>query len=145
MGLKKSVMLSDETVSYISARHKDAEGELRWSAAVNGAVDTLRSIYRANSPTLTERAWRLLLNAHAGHFFDWRPGAPMRLASDVMDDLGVISIESLSQEDADAVREIHGLSQIEQMTAFEVIRIFWATTNKSGDLMEMVENCRRSL
>ncbi|SIR39653.1 hypothetical protein SAMN05880558_11314 [Aeromonas sp. RU39B] len=145
MGLKKSVMLSDDTVAYINARHKQEEGEPRWSAAVNGAVETLRSLYRSNIPALNERAWNLLLNAHSGHFFDWRPSAPMRLASDIMDDLGVISIESLSDDDAAAVRTIHGLSQIEQLAVFEVVRIFWAHERNSGSLMDMIEDCKASL
>lgn len=145
MGLKKSVMLSDNTLDYISSRNRDADGEPRWSAAVNGAVDTLRAIYRASVPDLNERAWNLLLNAHAGHFFDWRPIAPMRLASDIMDDLGVISIESLTEGDAEAVRTIHGLSQIEQLAVFEVIRIFWAGERTEETLMDMIAACKLKL
>ncbi|MFL9704642.1 hypothetical protein [Aeromonas veronii] len=145
MGLKKSVMLSDNTLDYISSRHRDADGEPRWSAAVNGAVDTLRAIYRSSVPDLNEKAWNLLLNAHAGHFFDWRPISPMRLASDIMDDLGVISIESLTEGDAEAVRTIHGLSQIEQLAVFEVIRIFWAGERTEETLMGMIAACKLKL
>lgn len=141
MSIKKSIMLSDETVAYINSRHRAEDGELRWSAAVNGAVDTLRQIIRPALPTLPMPAWLLLLNAHCGHFFDWRPVGPLRLASDIMDDLGVLSLDELDAETGALIRQIHGLSQIEQLAVFEVIKIYWANTRHECSLSEQISAC----
>jgi hypothetical protein len=153
MGIKKSVMLSDHTVAYIDARRKhdgeEVDGDkpsLKWSAPVNAGFAELSWLTRQLCPELSIKAWHLLLDTYAGHFFDdlMPVHSPFRLASDILDHYGEISIEAFEKEEAEAIKSIHALSQPQQYAASQVIRIFWSQ-NWDGSLSEIIEKIKTML
>lgn len=149
MGLKKNVLLSDQSVSFIAARRSssDVDGDaISWSAGINQAVGDLSWLLRELVPDLDVRTWRTLLDAYAGHFFDGPSITPYRLASDVMDHHGAISLEELDPLTAAAVRELHRLNQPQQYAAAQVARLFWAQPSRwTGDLDDQITQIREQL
>ena len=153
MGIKKSVMLSDQTVAYIENRRKydgeEVDGDkpsFKWSAPLNAGFAELSWLTRQLCPELSVRAWHLLLDAYAGHFFDDQMPvrSPFRLASDILDHYGEVSIEAFNPEDAEAIKSIHALSQPQQYAVSQVIRIFWAQ-KWDGSLEEIIEKIKPML
>lgn len=149
MGLKKNVQLSDQAVAFIEVRRapSDADGDrLGWSAGVNQAIGDLSWLLRELVPTLNDKTWMVLFDAYAGHFFDGARITPYRLASDVMDHYGVLSIDELEPSISDAVRQLHKLTQPQQHAATEVARLFWVRSGHwSGEITEIVKQIRAEL
>lgn len=143
MSLKKSVMLSDETLAFISARTRDTgDTDIKWSQAVNGAFSELSRLYGQLLPDLSQQEWTLILNAYNGHFFD-QNSHRISIASCIMDDLGEVSFEDLDDETAAAVRRIHGLSQPEQAAVLDMVKKFWGgSATKTGSLLEIIESLK---
>ena len=104
MGIKKSIQLSEQAVAYVQARQMSSADEssefpsLSWSSALNGATADLSRLLGQLVPDLDDTTWVELFNAYAGHYFGGPTIAPFRLASDVMDLYGVISIDELEPE-----------------------------------------------
>lgn len=136
MGIKKSVMLSDQAIEFMGSRtnkhFEDAELEsgaqpsFKWSEQVNSAFHDLSWLTRELMPDLSDAAWILLLNAYNGHFFEPRLITPLRLAQDCMEYLGCIDLASLDEETAGAIRTIHALGQPQQYAVYQAVRIYWA-------------------
>lgn len=124
--VKKSVMFSDQTVAYIKARTRE-ENEISWSQALNEGFKALAWVTKQSLPELSAKEWGMLLNVYAGCIVEFTP--PFRIASDMMDDRGEISIETLDKVDpgyAALVRKMHGLSQIEQFAVLDFVQKFWS-------------------
>lgn len=124
--VKKSVMFSDQTVAYIKARTRE-ENEISWSQALNEGFKALAWLTKQSLPELSDYEWQMLMNVYAGRIIKFTP--PFRIASDMMDDRGEISIETLEKVDQAytmLVRKMHGLSQIEQFAVLDFIQKFWA-------------------
>ena len=152
MGIKKSIQLSEQAVAYVQARQMSSADEssefpsLSWSSALNGATAGLSRLLGQLVPDLDDTTWVELFNAYAGHYFGGPTIAPFRLASDVMDLYGVISIDELEPEIAAAVRQLHALSQPQQYAAYEMARVFWAQSQSlTGSLSENLAAVRAKL
>lgn len=121
--MKKSVMFSDNTVSYIQSRTR-YESEIAWSQALNEGFKALSWITRQALPELTTGEWTIILNVYAGTWIEFHP--PFRIASDIMDNFGEVDIAQLDDDIADLVKKVYAMSQIEQFAIMSFVQIFWA-------------------
>lgn len=121
--IKKSVMLSDLTQKFIGDRSRQ-DGDIAWSENLNEGIKALSWIASAELPELTQSEWQTILNVYAGSAIDYTP--PYRVASDMMDDRGAISIDELEPEYAALVRKIHGMTQAQQWAILDFAKRFWA-------------------
>lgn len=138
MATKKSVFLSDYTTAWIEAttsKHLHNQGP-KWSEAINATVEQFRFLLRGSLPDLDIEEWHIILNVYAGCYFPAH-GVPARIASDMMDDLGEISIENLKPDYAALVRKVYAMSQLEQLAILYFVQIFWSNDWK-GDWAEIV-------
>lgn len=151
MGLKKTIQISDQAVAWVLSRadldaQEQGSAGYSWAAGLNGAVSDLSWLLGRLVPDLPVTTWQVLLDAYAGHYWDGMRVAPYRLASDVMDHYGALSLEELEPEIAEAVRQLHGLSQPQQHAASELARLFWIHQGRlEGSLGEMIEQCKKML
>lgn len=127
--MKKSVMFSDNTVSYIQSRTRH-ESEIAWSQALNEGFKALSWITRQALPELTTGEWTIILNVYAGTWIEFHP--PFRIASDIMDNFGEVDIIQLDDDIADLVKKVYAMSQIEQFAIMSFVQIFWAN-NWNGE------------
>ena len=152
---KRSVNLTDETVRFIEQYSRDIGAEdMKWSAAINYAISQLvgnhdsnvinaqkakelDAMMRMSLPDLTEADWQEILNIQNGAFIELRPS--FRLASDMLDYYGAVSVESLSPEQADLAKRLHAMPQIQQAAILWVCRNFWSRQRDEGSLMDMVQ------
>lgn len=96
----------------------------------------LDAILHSHVPELSESDWQEILNIQNGAFIELRPS--FRLASDMMDYYGAVSVESLSPEQADLAKRLHVMPQIQQAAILWVCRNFWSRQRDEGSLMDMV-------
>lgn len=122
MGTKKSLMLADATVRYMQNRTRDGE-DILWSQLVNEGFKQLSWITQQSLPVLTPAEWEILLNVYAGSWIEFQP--PFRIASDIMDNFGALELSQLEPAVADLAVKMHKLSQVEQYSVMEFVRIFW--------------------
>lgn len=133
---KRSVTLTDETVRFIERYSRDIGAEdMKWSAAINYAISQLvgnhdanvmnaqkakelDALMRMSLPDLSEADWQEIRKVHNGVCIDLKP--PHRLASYMMDFYGAISIEQLTPAQADLVKRLHAMTQVQQTA------ILWA-------------------
>lgn len=152
---KRSVNLTDETVRFIERYSRDiGEEDMKWSAAINYAISQLvgnhdsnimnaqkakelDAMMRMSLPDLTEADWQEILNVHNGVYIDLTP--PHRLASDMLDCYGAISIEELTPAQADLAKRLHAMPQVQQAAILWTCRQFWSQPRDFGTLMEMVQ------
>jgi len=152
---KRSVNLSDEAVGFAEQYSRDIGAtEVRWSGAVNHAIhriihehdqnivnaqkaQELDMILRSHVPELSESDWQEIFNIQNGAFIELRPS--FRLASDMMDYYGAVSVESLSPAQADLAKRLHAMLQIQQAAILWVCRNFWSQPRDFGTLMDMVQ------
>ena len=139
--IKKSVMLSSETTAYILARNKD-ENEISWSESLNEGFKILKFISQQALPELSQEEWTIILNTYAGSTVD-NVRFPLRIASDIMDDLGVIDPSLLKKEIKATVEKVYEFNQIEQFAIMDFVRKFWAK-NWDCDWEEIVEKIKNS-
>jgi len=134
MATKKSVFLGDVTVNWINITTIDtnAEDGPKWSEGINATFEQFRYLIKTSLPELSQEEWQIILNTYAGSYFPAH-GVPARIASDIMDDLGVISIDALDPELADLVKKMHGLSQPEQLAVLYFVQIFWSGNVPAGE------------
>lgn len=121
--IKKSLMISEDTFNYIDARTKH-EADITWSQAVNEGFRALKWLTDEALPELDVLQWHHILNVYSGTLLEFRP--PFRIASDIMDDAGAISVDEVSPMVADLVRRTHNMSQLEQFAVLDFVQKFWA-------------------
>lgn len=130
--IKKSVMLSEQAQRYIDTRGYTKGGgeDYAWSEAVNETFKAAQWVAESSLPELSQAEWQHILNAHSGVIIDYTP--PYRLASDLMDNVGAVSLEELDPDYAALVRKLHSMSQAAQFAVLDFTRKFWARA-WSGD------------
>lgn len=143
MATKKSVFLANQTIDWIQSTttkdHASKEGP-KWSESINATFEQFRYLLRISLPELDQGEWATILNVYAGTYFPAH-GVPARIASDMMDNLGEISIESLriqNPEYADLVEKVHQFDQTQQLAILYFVQIFWSQ-NWSGEWEEIVK------
>lgn len=138
--IKKSVMFSGETVDYIKARTRE-DAEVSWTASLNSAFQSLKWATSQSLPKLSENDWDIIFSVYSGCIIDLHP--PLRVASDIMDDAGAISLEELQPRTAELVKKVHAMSQIEQFAILDTVQKFWANSwNDEGSLSEIIEKIK---
>jgi len=139
MATKKSVFLADLTVAWIeTTTQKDhaAHDGPKWSEAINATFEQFRFLMRESLPDLSQDEWTIILNVYAGCYFPAH-GVPARIASDMMDNVGAVSVEDLTPDYAALVRKVHALSQPQQLAVLYFVQIFWSA-NWTGDWPDIV-------
>lgn len=145
MANKKSVFLSDYTSQWIeTTTSKPLHGEgPKWSESINATFEQFRFLLRGSLPELSMDEWTIILNVYAGCYFPAH-GVPARIASDMMDNLGEISLDNLrkSQPDyAELVEKVYALSQTEQLAILYFVQLFWSN-NWVGEWSEIVKQIK---
>lgn len=146
MSIKKSIMISDQTVNFLNSRSKE-DSYISWSQGINSAVVELDAVYADLLPRvmdkLTSDDWQVILDTYSGCLLN-PVVMPQRIASDIMDNYGVIEVTALPEACQNAVRTVHGMSQSEQLAIMHLVRRFWATQAKKDEtLAEMVARLAR--
>ena len=121
--IKKSVMISELTQSYIKSRTR-YKSEIAWSQALNEGFKALSLITRQALPELSSREWEVILNVYAGTCIEFHP--QLRVASDIMDTFGALELSELDPEVAEVVKKVYVMSQIEQFAIMNFVQIFWS-------------------
>jgi hypothetical protein len=136
MGIKKSVFLSDQTEQIIRKMSRD-DDHPQWSNVINQTLAAADWVFRESLPELTPAEWQVILNAYAGTC-DTLQVQPYRIASDLMDDLGLIAVDD--HPNADLVKRIHGMSQAEQFAILTFVQLFWSNDwNDVPDFSEVIK------
>ena len=135
MGIKKSVMISDENADIVT---KEYNGE--WSYAVNKQFDLaiemkglIRRLASQLLPDLPLDVWQYVLNAFSGCYHDERWRSPVRIASAVMNDYGVEVLDDCLPEFQSVVRRLAALTQPEQFAVREFVAWYWSSDVKHGE------------
>ena len=128
MSNRKVFYISERTADWITSTTAklDFGEKARWSVAVNATVDQFRYLLRESLPDLDIEEWTIILNVYAGCYFPAH-GIPARIASDMLDNVGVDSIEDITNEDYKALAiKVYGMTQIEQFAILYFVQIFFA-------------------
>lgn len=124
MATKKSVFLSTETVDWIKKTTADDLTNPKWSESINASFSQFRYLIRESVPDLSPADWRIILNIYSGCIFPAHR-LPVRIARDIMDDIGEIDISKMPAEYSALIRKLHDLSQLQQMAILYFVQIFW--------------------
>jgi hypothetical protein len=121
---KASVYLSAETMGALQRRQK-ASDQVNLSGGLNEMVSRYTWMVRASLPELDKTEWQTILNVYSGTVIDDFV-APARIASDMMDSVGAISLDALEPDYRALVEKTHAWSQAEQLAALDFVQQFWA-------------------
>jgi len=133
MGIKKSVFLSDQSEQIIRSMSRD-DKHPQWSEIINQTLSAADWIFKQSLPNFTPAEWQVILNAYSGTCASLQC-QPYRVASDLMDDLGLLEVDQ--HPNVDLVRRIHGMSQAEQFAILTFVQIF-RSNNWNEDLPEII-------
>lgn len=122
---KASVYLTASTMTVLSKRQRDAGETVNLSGGLNEVVSRYAWLVKASLPDLGAEEWQTILNVYSGSVLD-EFVAPARIASDMMDNVGAISLETLDQEYRALVEKAHGWSQAEQVAVLDFVQQFWS-------------------
>jgi hypothetical protein len=118
-------MISDQTLKIMQSMtdQRNPDTSIAWSNLVNRAIVVNDYMARTHLPELTDGEWQVVLNCYAGTCGSIEH-PPYRIASDMMDDLGLINVED--HPSADLVKRIHAMSQVEQFAILSFVEKFWS-------------------
>lgn len=124
MSIKKSVMITDQAHEIMKLRtdKRNPDNSIAWSNQVNRALILNDYLFRVSLPDLTDGEWQVILNAYAGTVGTLEH-PPFRVASDLMDDLGLINVED--HPNPDLVKRIHNMTEVERFAILQFAEIFW--------------------
>lgn len=132
MGIKKSVVISDDNIAYCEKHYPDPKTGAAWSYAVNHQFDlareyavVIRRLAVQLLPELTLEEWQYVLQAFSGCFHQERFRSPPRIASAVMNDYKVEVIDDCTPEFQAVIRKLASLSQPEQFAVREFAAWYW--------------------
>jgi len=135
MSIKKSVFLSDQSESIVRKMSRD-DGYPQWSGIINQTMSAADWLFRQSLPEFSPDEWQIILNAYSGTC-DSLQCQPYRVASDLMDDLGLLDVSD--HPNADLVKRIYAMSQAEQFAILTFVQIFWSGDwNDVADFSEVI-------
>jgi len=135
MSIKKSVFLSDQSEAIIRKMSRD-DDHPQWSGIINQTLSAADWVFRQSLPDFTPEEWQAILNTYAGTC-DTLQCHPYRVASDMMDDRGLIDVED--HPESELVKRIHGMTQAEQFAILTFVQIFWSNNwNDAADFSEVI-------
>lgn len=139
MSIKKSVMITDQAEKIMLANTRD-DGPIAWSQQVNRALIVNDWLFRQCLPELSAEEWQTVLNAYAGTTGSLEV-PPYRVASDLMDDLGLIDVADHPMPEL--VKRLHAMDQAQQFAVLQFVERFWARDwNNAGSFGEIVEQIK---
>lgn len=147
MGIKKSVVLSDENQIIVEKQYQG-----KWSFAVNQQFDianeyagVIRRLAVQLLPELSMEEWQYVLNAFSGCIHDERFRTAPRIASAVMDDYGVEILDDCTPEFQAIIRRLAALSESQQFAVREFAAWYWSDEAVHGEsLIDSVINFKSS-
>lgn len=122
---RTSLYLSANTMAALNKRDKVDGEPLNLSGAVNEIVTRYTWVMRQSLPELTSTEWQHILNVYAGSWM-WDQHPPARIASDMLDNVGAISVDDLEPSYRAIVVKAHGWSQAQQYAVLDFVQQFWA-------------------
>ena len=122
--IKPSVSISEYSQQILAPYTQTDEG-IALSSAIYMILNRYAWAVSQSLPQLTDQQWELLLNVYAGSEISSYP-PPYRVASDIMDHCGVLDLSGLDAATAETVRQIHGMSQAQQLAILDTVQRFWA-------------------
>ncbi len=130
---KRSVYLSEKAEGIISLLSDEAfHGSKNYSGSINAGLVLLEELMQKSKPELSENEWAILYNTYAGCAVEIN--LPIRLAADVMDNLGVYDITKMDQETAGLIGKLSTMSQCEQAAILWQVKAFWGEDNGQAGL-----------
>ena len=142
MATKKSVFLSDKTVSWIDITSSSSSKKTgpEWSVAINRSIAQLWFLLSESVPDFSGNEWAEIISCYNHTAFSERLSKP-RIASDLMDKYGCIDIDDLSPELQNLVRKLHDLTPLEQFAALYIVQIclLREVSNKCNDFDQILE------
>ncbi len=121
--MRVSAYFSAASAAAIQARTPKGE-KPNISGTTNELIRRYVWLVKSSLPELTNDEWQTLINVYAGCWLgEFVP--PARIASDMMDDAGVLSLDELESDYAALVRKAHGWNQAEQLAVLDFIQRFW--------------------
>jgi len=137
MGLKKSVMLADDTVTIMDkcTDKRNPDNAIAWSNLVNRGIVICNHLMKSSMPDLTNQEWQEILSVYAGTCGSLE-NPPFRIASDMMDNLGLIDIDK--HPNKDLVKKVYEMSQAEQFAILSFNEQYWhGDWNTCSDFAEI--------
>lgn len=150
MSIKKSVILTDFSHEFMKKRTRNlgnndtdnADEPITWSRFINESINILEYLSKTELPELTSEECQIILNTYAGCFIELVP--PFRIASDIMDDLGVVDLQNLAPEIANFVKKVHGFTQAQQFSILDFVRKFWVRDRSDcKDFSEIIQKIKK--
>ena len=124
--MKKSVHLTEASEKYLAARAP--VGGVNYSAGINGAIEQLSHIARAECPALSEDEWAELYNVYAGSDLS-RLALPLNVAADLLTHYGATVPSQLDDAVAAFVERLTRMTQAQQFALIDAVRVFWVGSN----------------
>jgi len=122
MSIKKSIFLSDSSERIIHELSRDEESP-QWSATINTLLPAAEWVFNQSLPDLSDGEWQTILNCYAGSC-DYLSHPPYRIASDMMDDLGLLDVNQHPQ--SDLVRRVYEMTQAEPFAILYFVQRYWS-------------------
>lgn len=124
-------MVSGESLKYIETRgYTKGDGDgVAWSEAVNESIKALAWLSRAELPELDSSEWEYILNCYTSRNVEY--SFPLRIASDLMDNVGALELSELSKDYAALVKKCHAMTQAQQFAIMNYVRMFWTKDRKA--------------
>ena len=124
---KRSIYVQPATKDFITATTSAGDDGPKWSNGINTAIEQYRWLLAKSLPDLSTQDWERILSTYAGSYMPAHR-LPARIASDMMDDMGEISLDAVEKslpEKADLIKKVYAMTQIEQMAILYFVQIFW--------------------
>lgn len=119
---KRSVYLSEPVEKIISLLSNESFHVSRnYSGSINAGLVLLEQLMQKTKPDLSEGEWGILYNTYAGCAMEFN--LPLRLASDVMDNLGVHDVTKMEREEAGLVAKLSTMPQCEQAAVLWQVKV----------------------
>lgn len=121
---KRSVYLSEQTEAIIGflSDEKMNNGK-NYSGSINAGLVLLNQLLEKSKPGLTDAEWSIIYNTYAGCVVEFN--LPIRIASDIMDNLGIYDMSKMDKEAAALIEKASKLNQCEQAAILWQVKRFW--------------------
>ena len=138
--IKPSVSLSEHSQEILAVYTRPDKGHpAGLSPMINAVIQRYDWLMKHSLPELTADEWQMLLNCYCStEMVSYTP--PFRIASDMMDDLGVLELAELEENLQTFIKRVNGFSQAEQLAILDRCHRFWNSQVKEGEpLLEFIQ------
>lgn len=122
---KRSVHISEKTESVIGFMSDEkTNGSKNYSGSINSGLLMLEQLMIQSKPELSQDEWVYLANVYSGCLIELGT-TPIRIASDIMDDLGIYDISAIDDIGRGLIQKISPMSQCQQAAILWEIKRMW--------------------